>query len=136
MKKVISLIAASALLIGSAPLLTASAAEVTACEFVLTPDKPFVHPGETVTYTFSIIPNGDVYALQAYSELPEGLTLVANSAKLTDEAEQLGWDDVDVTEGDKLLFSGFTAKNPYTKAEELKFATFACTVTAAGKAPR
>lgn len=127
MKKIISAAAAAALLICSVPLISASAEDVTACEFVLTPDKEFVHPGETVTYTFSIIPKGDVYALQAFLELPDGFTLVENSGKLVDGVkEQLKWDDIAVTESDKLIFSGYTALNPYTNATELKIATFTC----------
>ena len=136
MKKFISTIAAAALLVGTVPLLSVSAADVTECEFVLTPDKTYVHPGETVTYTFSIIPNGDVYALQAYLELPDGFNLVENSGKLIDGVdEQLDWDDLDVSGTDRLLFSGFTAKKPYTDAKELKIATFTCTVTEASEAP-
>lgn len=127
MKKIISAVAAAALLIGAVPVISASAEDVTACEFVLTPDKTFVHPGETVTYTFSVIPNGDIYALQAFLELPEGFTLVENSGKLVDGVkEQLKWDDLAVTESDKLIFSGYTAENPYTNAAELKIATFSC----------
>ncbi len=127
MKKIISAAAAAALLIGAVPIISATAADVTSCQFVLTPDKSVVHPNETVTYTFSIIPNGDVYALQAFLELPDGFSLVEGSGKLIDGVkEQLKWDDIAVTESDKLLFSGFTAQNPYTNASELKIATFEC----------
>lgn len=136
MKKIISAVAAAALLIGTVPLISASAADVTACEFVLTPDKEFVHPGNNVTYTFSIIPNGDVYGLQAYLELPGGFEFVKGSSALVDGVkDRLKWDDVSVTESDKLLFSGFTATNPYTSAKELKIATFTCTVNNAAEAP-
>lgn len=128
MKKIISAAVAAALLVSAVPVISASAADVTSCEFVLTPDKSKVHPGENVTYTFSIIPNGDVYALQAYLDLPKGFTLVENSGKLVDGIkEQLKWDDIAVTESDKLIFSGYTALNPYTNATELKIATFTCT---------
>lgn len=133
MKKIVSAFAAAASLIGTIPLISASAADITACEFVLTPDKEYVHPGDTVTYTFSIIPNGDVYALQAFLELPDGFTLVENSGELIDGVkEQLKWDDIAVTESDKLIFSGYTALNPYTNATELKIATFTCSAEIAG----
>ncbi len=136
MKKIISAVAAAALLIGTVPLISASAADVTACEFVLTPDKEFVHPGNTVTYTFSIIPNGDVYGLQAYTELSEGFELVKGSSALVDGVkDRLKRDDISVTESDKLLFSGFTATNPYTSAKELKIATFTCKVNNVAEAP-
>lgn len=129
MKKIISAVAAAALLVSAVTIISASAADVTSCEFVLTPDKSAVHPGETVTYTFSIVPNGDVYALQAYLELPKGFALVENSSKLVDGVkEQLKWDDISVTESDKLIFSGFTALTPFTNAAELKIATFICAV--------
>ncbi len=127
MKKIISAAVAAALIISAVPIIPATAADVTSCEFSLTPDKSTVHPGETVTYTFSIIPNGDVYALQAFLELPEGFSLVEGSGKLLDGVkEQLKWDDIAVTESDKLIFSGFTAQNPYTDASELKIAEFEC----------
>ncbi len=127
MKKIISAAVAAALIISAVPIISATAADVTSCEFSLTPDKSTVHPGETVTYTFSIIPNGDVYALQAFLELPEGFSLVEGSGKLLDGVkEQLKWDDIAVTESDKLIFSGFTAQNPYTDASELKIAEFEC----------
>lgn len=139
MKRFLTVLLAAAMVVFSVPFtafsddVTVFSEDATACEFILTPDKTEIDPGETVNYTLSLKPNGRIYGLQAHLALPEGFTLDTGSGKLADGVtkQSLGWDALDVTEtdGGKLIINGFTAKTPYDKYAVLKLAEFSCTAS-------
>lgn len=133
MKKFMTTMVSAAMLACIAPATPVFAAEITSCEFILTANKSSIHPGDTVNFTLSLKPNGDLYGFEATLVLPEGLTIVSDSAKLTDEAKtKLDWDvppDISIT--NKIVFNGTTIdKAPYKDAAEINIATFSCTAAA------
>lgn len=138
MKRFLTVLLAAVMVVFSIPLTVFSddvdtfPGDVTACEFILSPDKTEITPGETVNYTLSLRPNGKIYGVQAHLALPEGFTLKAGSGKLASGVKQsLGWDSLDVKESGegKLIVNGFTANKPYDKDSVLKLAEFSCTAS-------
>ena len=83
MKKIASTPVSAAMLACPISATASFAADVSACEFAVTADKAFVHPGDTVTFTLTVTPTGDLYGIGAFLDLPGDPTFksAATSAK-------------------------------------------------------
>ncbi len=127
MKKLVSAAAAAVILSCIAPTTVSYAADVTACEFKVTADKTSVHPGEEVTFTVTITPNGDMYGYDVFLNYPAGLTYV-KSEQDSGLVAQLGWnaDFVDAPTGAETAFVGVTFGEAYTSKAPLVLGTVTC----------
>lgn len=125
-RKFLSIMSCTAMLAALIPM-SASADSVSSVEYTLTADKTVIHPGDEVTFTLSIKPNGDLYAFQAYLNLPEGLEF--KSAEKSSELKDLDWDITTAPKNEDGCFNGTTSSSPYTSAAELVIGTFTCTAS-------
>lgn len=98
-KKLGMLVSSVTILAHMIPAQTAFAADATTCEFSLLctdgSDGSTVHPGDEVTLTLCVNPNGDTLGFEfQLGELPEGFTYVEDSLTYLDSAKsKLGWTD-------------------------------------------
>ena len=145
MKKLLSVLLAALMIVFSIPI-TAFAEEadvftddITSGNFILTPNKTDITPGESVTFSVSIKPDGRLYGFAALISLPDGFKLVSDQEKLADEFEkvrgELGWAYLEITiqNGNSLLFTGLAYKtSPYIQKEPLELPEFTCIVEKSG----
>lgn len=126
MKKIVSTLVSAALLACMMPVTTtAFAADLSACDFKVTADKTAVHPGDTVTFTLTVTPTGDLYGISAGFDIPDGLTF--QSAALADGLkDSLSWDFLDPPAAAAELFFGGTTSKPYTAGTALVIGTYTC----------
>jgi len=90
-------------------------------------DKSTVVAGDTVTFTVKIGPHTDLLGLAFQLDIPDGLTYVVGSYKLTEDLKStLGASSCEFYES--TLF--FLADAQYTSTSELDIMTFQCTVDA------
>lgn len=136
MKRVVSLLVCLVLLWGmipfAAPVHAASETRIT-----VEADKTTVNPGDTVTFTVYLQSPLDIYGIQFFLDIPQGLTYVAGSgAVVSGIAGVLGVDgDCSWTEGSRQITVGSSVALKNIRADKLAIATFQCTVdpTATGK---
>ncbi len=96
-------------------------------EIKVTPDKTTVNAGETITYTITMGPVSNLGSLQMDIDIPEGLTYVAGSGKLSDGLQTtLGFDALDFTEVSKMI-NGYASAADYRCDTDTVLATFQCT---------
>lgn len=102
----ITVITSAAILACMLPAQAAYAADATSCEFTVTADKKFVHPGDEVTFTLSVTPNGEVLGFEFdFGTLPTGFTYVEDSLTYLDTAKStLKWTDFNAYVDDRIGF--------------------------------
>ena len=123
-KKVISVLLSLVVLFGlmstAVPVYAANANE-----FVITPDKTEVNPGDTITYTVTIGPVVNFQSANFTLVIPEGLTFV--SGTLAEGLKELtGAAEASFTESTLTFFHGGIGE--YTSDQDTKLMTFVCTV--------
>ena len=123
-KKVISVLLSLVVLFG----LMATAVPVYAAnanEFVITPDKTEVNPGDTITYTVTIGPVVNFQSANFTLVIPEGLTFV--SGTLAEGLKELtGAAEASFTESTLTFFHGGIGE--YTSDQDTKLMSFVGTV--------
>lgn len=125
-KRLLAIVLAIVMLIGIVPTTFAIASSSTAT-LTVKANKATVNPGDEVEFSVELAQTGDIAAIEAYVELPAGLTLVEGSFTAATNKTTLDWDDFTVDE-DYLMIYGYGSKG-YT-GTPLTLATFKCTVAA------
>ena len=125
-KRVLAIVLAIVMLVGIIPTTFVFASESTATLTVIA-NKSVVHPGDVIEFSVELTQTGDIAAIEAYVDLPAGLTLVDGSFAAATDKSTLGWDDFTVDE-DYLMVYGYGSKG-YTETSTT-LATFKCVVDA------
>ena len=94
----------------------------------VTADRTEAEPGDTVIYTVSLSPVSDMGTMQMVLDIPEGLTYVSGSGRLSDGLKnKLGFDYADFTEK-SLMINGIASAADYSSSSETVLCTFSCIV--------
>lgn len=94
----------------------------------VTADRTEAEPGDTVSYTVSLSPVSDMGTMQMVLDIPEGLTYVRGSGRLSDGLKnKLGFDYADFTEK-SLMINGIASAADYSSSSETVLCTFSCIV--------
>ena len=97
-------------------------------QLAITADKTIAKPGDIIDYTITMGPVSDLGSMQMEVVIPEGLTYVANSGKITDGLkEDMGFDSLEWTEESKIVNGGASAAD-YNSNKDTVLATFQCSV--------
>lgn len=142
-KKIMSCVLCLALLINLFPINSAVFADTSTATYAVTADKTTVHPGDEINFSITLQQTGMQNTLGLSLNIPTGLTYVANSLKVTEEAMNAiafnkivngganGSVSVDEQDGDGNPIApqiiGVVAES-YTGTEKITLATFKCTV--------
>lgn len=101
-----------------------------ATEIRVTPDKTTANPGDIINYTVTMGPVSNLGSMQMDIVIPDGLTYVVGSGKLTEGLQEaLGFDALDFTEISKMI-NGYASQADYRCDTDTVLATFQCTVDA------
>ena len=108
------------------------------CTYSIEADKTTAAPGDTINFTIYMQQTGNQNTLEGTLVIPDGLTFVADSGKVTEGvAQKLNWtqalEGVAWTPVPKMILNGFGAES-YTGTEKLSLMTFRCTVDADAEA--
>ena len=94
----------------------------------VTADMTEAEPGDTIDFTVSLSPVSDMGTMQMVLDIPEGLTYVSRSGKLTRGLKnELGFDFADFTEN-SLMINGGASASDYSSNADTVICTFSCTV--------
>ena len=125
-KRLLAIVLAIVMLIGIVPT-TFALASTSSATLTVKANKTTVNPGDEVEFSVELSQTGDIAAIEAYVEIPAGLTLVDGSFTAATNKTTLNWDDFTVDE-DYLMIYGYGSIG-YT-GTPLTLATFKCVVDA------
>lgn len=102
------------------------------CTYSIEADRTTAAPGDTINFTIYMQQTGKQNTLEGKLNIPDGLTFVAGSGKVTDGVSaKLGWtqamEGVAWTPDPNMFLNGFGAES-YTGTEKISLMTFQCTV--------
>jgi len=101
--------------------------------YTVAADKSVANPGDTVNFTVSIGAVTNLGGMDFYLEVPEGLTIDADSVKLVDGIlDTLDANSMFISpeSANDYYWSHFAGDNGYTGTTDLKLLSFSCTVDA------
>ena len=120
-KRIVSFIVCIAVLLALG--VTSFASSGDAVKFTVEANKTAVVPGDELSFTVYLEQTGKTTAFEGVLDIPTGLTYVANSCKIVDNAKaSLGFDDISWTES-SVYFNAYGA-TPYEGSEKITIATF------------
>ena len=127
-KRILSILLCLMLVVSLLVLAVPVNAAPSSVDLTITADKTEAKPGDTVNFTVTLGPVSELGGFAFKLSIPDGLTFVEGSSKLTATKASLGFDDLYFDEAPTYQIGGVASEADYESTSDTEIGTFQCTV--------